>query len=324
MNAEIFVEWLRRQGHRIIRTASSFWCDQGPRVYQAVPHHLRIQPSERELRQLLLGERAVALRYSTPLQAALGKVSYHVVLEGASYSLGLLSANARSTVQRGLKRCHVEQISLNRLAEEGWRLQRDILERQGRVGSLDRKKWERLSMAAKDLPGFEAWGAIVQGDLAATILTACVDGVCYMLYPQSHRDYFASYANNALAYTVTHEMLSRPGAEAIFYGLHSLDAPASVDEFKFRMGYTARPVRQRVLFHPWLRPLVNRASYVALRYLRHWRPNSSPLAKTEGVCRFYLEGRRPSDKQRWPECLRHETPRSAVTADGEPIATPGG
>jgi hypothetical protein len=234
MNAEIFVEWLRRQGHRIIRTPSSYWCDQGPRVYQAVPHHWCIQPSEQELRQLLREEQAIALRYSTAIEATRGKASYHVVLEGAGYGLKLLSANARSTVQRGLKRCRVAPIPLSRLAEEGWRLQRDTQERQGRVGSLDQKRWERLCVAAQDLPGFEAWGAIVHDDLTATILTACVDGVCYMLYPQSHRDYFASYVNNALAYTVTHEMLSRPGVERIFYGLHSLDAPGSVDEFKFR------------------------------------------------------------------------------------------
>jgi hypothetical protein len=324
MNTEIFVEWLRRQGHRVIRTPSSYWCDQGPRVYQAVPHHWRVQPSEQELRQLLLGERVIALRYSTPIEAAHGKASYHVVLEGAGYGLERLSANARSTVQRGLKRCRVAPIPLNRLAAEGWRLQSDTQERQGRVGSLDPKRWERLTLAAQDLPGFEAWGALVHGDLAATILTACVDGVCYMLYPQSHRDYFASYVNNALAYTVTHEMLSRPGVEAIFYGLHSLDAPASVDEFKFRMGYVARPVRQRVLFHPWLRPVVNRASHAALRYLRQLRPASPTLAKAEGVWRFYLDGQRPLHQQPWPGCLRQEPASSVMTTPVEPFATPGG
>jgi hypothetical protein len=324
MNAEIFAEWFRRQGHRIVRTASSFWYDQGPRVYQALPHHWCIQPSERELRELLLGERAIALRYSTPIQAAHGKVSYHVVFEGVSYSLEALSANARSKIQRGLKRCRVEPISLNRLAQEGWRLQRDTLERQCRVGSLDQKKWQRLTMAVNDLPGFEAWGAIVRGDLAATILTACIDGVCYMLYPQSHRDYFDSYVNNALAYTVSHEMLSRRGVRMIFYGLHSLDAPASVDEFKFRMGYIARPVRQRVLFHPWLRPFVNRASHAVLRRLLRWRRNSPSLAKAEGMWRFYLDGQRPAHKQKWPECLGPETGGPLVTADGDAIATPGG
>jgi hypothetical protein len=61
---------------------------------------------------------------------------------------------------------------MERLAAEGWILQRDTPERQGRVGSVDRRRWQRLSLAARDLPGFEAWGAIVEAHLAATILTA--------------------------------------------------------------------------------------------------------------------------------------------------------
>ena len=43
MNSETFAEWLRRQGHRVYRTASSYWYEAGPRVLQAFPlslgHH---------------------------------------------------------------------------------------------------------------------------------------------------------------------------------------------------------------------------------------------------------------------------------------------
>jgi hypothetical protein len=99
-------------------------------------------------------------------------------------------------------------------------------------------------------------------------------------------------------------MLSRPGIKSIFYGLHSLDAPASVDEFKFRMGYTAKPVRSRVVFHSWLKPVFNRYSHAAVRRLLAWRPGDPILAKAEGMMRFYLEGRRPLAEQQRPECLK--------------------
>jgi hypothetical protein len=303
MTAEVFAEWLCRQGYRVVRTASSFWYDQGPRVYQAFPHHWLIRPSDGELLELLRRERAIALRYSAPFDAESGKISYHVVYEDVPYGFGTLSGNARSKVQRGLRRCEIERISMERLAEEGWHLQRDTLERQRRVGSVNRERWQCLSLAARDLPGFEAWGAIVEGKLAATILTACMEGTCYMLYPQSDRRYFTSYVNNALAYTVTREMLSRRGVQGIFYGLHSLDAPPSVDEFKFRMGYRAKPVRQRVLFHPWVRPFCNRVSHALAKRLLRLRPSSPGLAKGEGMLRFHLEGQRPAEEQRWPECV---------------------
>ncbi len=80
MNVENFAEWLRRQGHHVVRSKSSYWYDAGPRVFQAFPYHWLIEPSPGELRGLTLGRAIAALRYSAPLSAAEGFVSYHVVL----------------------------------------------------------------------------------------------------------------------------------------------------------------------------------------------------------------------------------------------------
>ena len=85
--------------------------------------------------------------------------------------------------------------------------------------------------------------------------------------------------------------LSRPGVTGMFYSLHSLDARSGVDQFKYRMGYGAQPVRQRVAFHPWAAPFFNRATHAALRRLAQWQPGAPVLAKAEGMLRFYLEGR---------------------------------
>jgi hypothetical protein len=79
MNAEVFAEWLRRQGHRVIRTPSSYWYEAVPRVYQAFPYHWLITPRDEELYQMLGENHAVGLRYSTPLDSHLGAVSYHSV-----------------------------------------------------------------------------------------------------------------------------------------------------------------------------------------------------------------------------------------------------
>ena len=49
MNAEVFADWLAIQGHRVIKTANSYWFDQGPRAFQAFPYHHLINPGEREL-----------------------------------------------------------------------------------------------------------------------------------------------------------------------------------------------------------------------------------------------------------------------------------
>ncbi len=69
------------------------------------------------------------------------------------------------------------------------------------------------------------------------------------------------------------------------------------------MGFTAQPVRQRVMFHPWLAPLANDTSSALVKRLTARYPTVAPLAKAEGMLRFYCEGKRPPAEQEWPEGL---------------------
>jgi len=305
MNAEVFAEWFRLQGHRVIRTPSSYWCEIGPRVYQAFPYHWLIDPQDGEPYQLLSENKAIGLRYSTSSGALQGKISYHAVYEDDSYDLSALSTKMRTKVRRGLKYVNVKPIPVERLATEGWTLRSETSVRQGRVGAESPAWWHRLCLSAEDLPGFEAWGAIHEGQLVAALLAFTCDDTCSILYQQSATEYLRYKINNALTYAFTLEALGRSGISQIFYGLHSLDAPSSVDEFKFHMGYTAKPVRQRVVFHPWLTPVFNSASHAVVMQLLRWRPGQPTLAKTEGMIRFYLEGKRPLNEQNWPECLTY-------------------
>ena len=309
MTPEIFAEWLRRQGHRIFRTESSYWHSQGPRVYQAFPYHWVIEPQEDELLNLLKEKKAIGLRYSTPVTAAEGQISYHAVYERPSYGFEKLGKWARKNVRRGLRKCTVEPVTFERLAQEGFALQVDTLARQGRKLEISRSTWETRCLAARGLPGFEAWGALADGNLAASVITFQMNDCAYMLYQQCRRDYLRDHVNNALGFVVTQTLIHRPEINSILYGLHSLDAPPSVDEFKFRMGYTAKPLRQRVTFHPLLRPLFNTLSHAALKGLLRMQPGNVTLSKTEGMVRFYLQGRHPLEAQNWPKVLTgHKAP----------------
>ncbi len=310
MNVETFAEWLRRQGHQVIRTPSSYWYEAGPRVFQAFPYHWLIQPSAGELRGLTLGRGIAALRYSTPLDAPQGMVSYHVVLRGP-YTLDMLRAQARNGVRRGLSRFKVERIAFERLAGEGWSLQADTLERQERTKSMDQAEWQRICRAADGLPGFEAWGAICDGELAAALLTARIDDRWCVPYALSRSKFLREHVNNALFYAVCCDLLARKGVAEIFFTLQSLDAPESVDEFKFRMGLQPVPVRQRVVFHPLLRPLATRRSYAFLLGRLDRDPGNPLLAKAEGMLRFHLAGKHPLEDQEWPACLAEVRPQAA-------------
>ena len=303
MNAGIFAEWLRCQGYTVKKTESSYWYNAFPKVYQAFPYNWLIDPSEEELRELLCENRAIALRYSTKLEKPIGHISYHIVYNKDSYSLNDLKSTHRRNARIGLKNCIVEPISFERMAEEGFYLELDTLKRQKRKGRLDKKSWRNRFLSASELPGFEPWGAIVDGRLAATIFTFQAEDCCHLLFHQSNRKYLKARVNNALTFEVTKSMVERKKNWLLNYGLHSLDAPQSVDNFKFRMGYEPMEVRQRVVFHPSLKKFINKLSYKGVVQLLKFNKESHILAKAEGMTRFYLEGKLKIEMQKWPQCL---------------------
>lgn len=316
MNQETFAEWLRRQGHQVIQSEFGGWYNAGPRVFQSFPYGDVIQPSEAQLQRLMLESGIAALRYSTPLDAPQGMISYHVILKGP-YLLENLSHQSRTNIQRGLCACHVQPIPLTRLAEEGWLLQSDTLKRQGRLGSMSQAQWQRICLSAQDLPGFEGWGAIIEDELAASLLTVRVGDTFYVPYAQCLYKYMDRHVNHALFYISASAMISGSGIRKIFYSLHSLDAPESINEFKFRMGFSALPVRQRVVFHPLLFPLANATSLRLLQKTIKRYPESHYAAKAEGMLRFYLQGQKPMEQQDWPRCLTGFKESILKTAAGE-------
>lgn len=302
MNAETFAEWMRRQGHQVYRTASSYWYDAGPRVLQAFPYHWQIAPNEKEIRDLMFKNGVIALRYSTSMNFPNGMVSYHVVLH-KPYELEMLRSQARNGVKRGLEHFKVEQISFERLATEGWVLQQDTLERQDRLRSMRQPEWERLCRSADGLPGFETWAAISNGELAGAVIICRIDDVFNVPYAMSHSRFLADHVNNAVFFSVSREMLGREGVSGIFFTVQSLDAPANVDEFKFRMGFEPKVVRQRVDFHPFLNPFATQAVHALTQKLLQRDPSNPRLAKAEGMLRFHVQGKRDIAEQTWSECL---------------------
>jgi hypothetical protein len=55
------VEWLRRQGHRLVFSPGTCWYDAAPGIFQAFPYHAVITPSEDELRHVFTKGRVYGL-----------------------------------------------------------------------------------------------------------------------------------------------------------------------------------------------------------------------------------------------------------------------
>ena len=315
MNPDTFAEWMRRQGNRVFRTRTSYWYEAGPRVLQAFPYHWLIQPEKNEIRDLLVQSGCLGVRYSTPLEYPGGKVSYHVVLP-PPYNLELLKTQARNGIKRGLENFKIERIPFERLASEGWALQEDTLRRQDRLRSMKQAEWERICLSARDLPGFEAWAAISGAELAGAMIICRIDDVFNVPFAMSHSKHLGNHVNNAIFYAASCEMLGREGIKEIFFTVQSLDAPASVDEFKFRMGLMPRAVCQHVDFHPWLGPFATPPVHAWTVQQLKRDPSNPTLAKAEGMLRFHLDGKCPVADQDWPDCVSAQKANLKVDPSG--------
>lgn len=293
MDQETYAEWLRAQGQVVVQTASSYWHSEGLRVYQAFPYHHMFEPSESELSDLFSRHGAVALRYCMPPECSKGCSSHAIVFEGKNYSIDVLGYRTRKNIRRGMRNCSVEAISFQRLVDEAWEVRRDTLARQGRRVNATYELWRKRYLSAADLPGFQAWGALVQDRIAGYIVTFQMGDCIYIVEHQSHRDFLDLNVNNALVFVVSENAASRPGVNSLFFGLESLDAPPRLSEFKFHMGYVAKPLRQRVVFRPRLKLFANQFSYSIMSRMVRWLPSNRRMSKARGLLRMCLAEKHP-------------------------------
>lgn len=287
MDAAAYAGFLRAMGHRVVATPSAYWFDANKLFYLSAPSHRMYSPTAEELRPLWRHFPCLGVRFAAPISGP-GRVSYQIVCDNPDFSIESLSGNIRSKVRRGLKRCEVRNVPLDEIAVAGRAANADTVSRQGRGGVLEGERWDRFFRATQATPGFEGWGAWCEGELAAFLITATFDDGVEFLLARSRSDLLAAYPNNALIFTVTEEMLVRRKAPQITFGLESLEPVGPLDEFKFGMGFEARPLRQRVVFHPLFRPLVQSAR--VRRAMQQWSERRGAdgvfWRKAAGILRF--------------------------------------
>jgi hypothetical protein len=288
MSARNFSGFLERLGHRVVETGSGAWYDANRFFFLGIPSHELRAPRSEEMHALWRA-RALGVRFTTPLGEP-GKPSYQIVCDERGYGLDLLSGNTRSKVRRGLKRCSIRRVSPVEVAERGRQANRDTLARQDRAGLLDGAKWGRFWDAVAATEGMEVWSAWVDETLAAFLVTAELGDRVEFLLARSRDDCLSAYPNNALIFHVTEEMLVRRRVAEITFGLESLEPVAPLDQFKFSMGFRAKALKQRVLFHPVLAAMLRSSAVRTL--CRRWgeaRQGGVFWRKAAGLLRFAEE-----------------------------------
>jgi len=256
MNVEQFAEFWRIQGRRVIKTQTCYWYNPQSFFFMSLPYHRLVTPSPWELTRVLLGGPSVAARFST-VPDGTGKEGGLFICSDRNYDLSSLHQKARNQTRRGLENCTVEQVDFAYLAEHGHVLNVETFQRQGRdPQTITEQQWHRYCEAASQIPDFEAWGALINGHLAAFMVAALVEDCFSILHQSSATKYLGYYPNNALVFTVTKLKLSCPEVGYVSYGLKSLDDTGGLDHFKLHMGFELKPFKDCVVFNPLLKPFL--------------------------------------------------------------------
>jgi hypothetical protein len=289
MSRVAYTAFLRAAGHRVIETESAVWYDPRPGALTAFPLHREINPTPAELRKLL--RRTFLLRYTS---ADRGIPSYFVGCDQSGYGMESLNSKARNQTRRALEQWQVVQRDGNWLAEHGKPLNRDTLIRQERALSASAERdWSRCCRAAHGRDGFEVWAAVSGPRIGAVALTFVFDEVAYILLQRSATAELPAYPNNALTFTMTQALLSRPAIRLAFYGMRSVGAPASLNHFKAGMGYTRRPVYESFVANRLVRLGLRPARALVLPLLRRFTPaKADALESIFAACKGVAEGSR--------------------------------
>jgi hypothetical protein len=268
----------------VIRGESCYWYDQTPRFCLAFPHSQPVSPGRSELRRVFRATRCLGVRFVAPPDSS-GRASYALMLDDRAYDLDSLSANSRSKVRRGLKQCEIRRVDPSFVRVHGQVANNDTLRRTG--FARDIYDWNRYWDAAAATPEVEVWGALRQNRLLAYLVAVPVEGCADILVARSADDGLRYYPNNAVLFTAARNLIQRPGIERILFGLEPLEAVAGVDSFKESMGFTRRPIRQRIVFHPFAAPIARaRATARIARALARRRSAGIFWRKLEGLLTF--------------------------------------
>jgi hypothetical protein len=283
MSPEEIAKFLEARGHRVVQTESCWWYNEyhQNRIYHAFPMHRLINPAREELAGLFQTlPKAVGLRFNGPVASG-GHESFMWVRR-KPYDLNALKSKTRNQTRRGLENFEVKPIAWDELISIAREAHRDTLgrHREDGNGSLG------FEVALGACPAYEAWAASIKGHLAAFAITLWVEDWIHILLQRSVTADLKLYPNNALIFATVSELLSRPGVNAVSFGVESLVSLDSLEHFKSGMGFSKEAVRQHFVVPRWVRPLLNPVTGGSINLLTHFLPGNQRLQKVAGVYRI--------------------------------------
>jgi hypothetical protein len=246
----------------VIQTASAFWIDVRPRVFQTAPPFNFNQINQDEVDEVFASRKVLACRwFSSKGYATTSDYADSCTLLYAAYppyDLSSLNQKARNQTRRGLERVEVRRIDLDEKAERlAYRVYSDNVRRLKLFRAEEQidRRWQAWVNTIRKSECVEFWSAWQDQDLLAFTVTVRTALRTEVVLQRSSNSALSLYPNNALVYTVTKDAFDR-GSQLVSFGLSAFTGDkGGLHRFKINMGFKAFPLQEHYQWHPWVRNL---------------------------------------------------------------------
>jgi len=271
-----FTAWLAQQGDPIHYAAGIPWTTYRGAITPASAGPVFVTPTANEIATLLRESGTWFARFcSDPVER---ESSWWYVMCDA-YDPSKISANVRSKISRGRRRCTVRRLEPAWLAEHGYPCYLAAHARYSNARPGKREDFHRNALTAIGGP-VEYWGVFC-GEALAGYLQCLIDGnhVCtnVIKYDPAYLKDYSSYA--LISHVIQVYVVER--GMVLNNSTRSISHDTNVQSFLLGMGFRRQFCRLNVVYHPWLgvvvralyptrelvRRLPNRGSTAALRTL---------------------------------------------------------
>lgn len=184
---------------------------------------------------------------------------YELIVDDKNYGFGSISSSKRRHhIRWALKRCVVKKVSFDSVVDDAGLLIWDTHRRQNRVfNSAVMAMWKNYFRLAESNPLFEAWVALVRGQLAAMCIVIMSGDGAYIEMTFSRTHFLKFHPVDSLVFVVTQQLILKDGVNFVSYGKRPIIGEAeSLVSFKESMGFKKIPVKERIEISPFLKPIL--------------------------------------------------------------------
>jgi hypothetical protein len=248
-------DFCRARGARFFVVAGLFWMSRGLRLFSPWPASQPISLSQQDLRNVW--KQGVLFLHYTISNGNPFFPGYDLIVDDKSYGFeNITSSKRRHNIRWALKHCRVERITFESLVKSGGSLIADTHRRQGRdFNEAVLEMWKNYFRLAESNPLFEAWGAFVSDQLAASHVCITVGDGVYIEMTFSSTDLLKFHPVDALCFVSTQQAIGREGVTHVSYGRRPITGEAEgLVNFKESMGFRKVLVKERVEVNPILKP----------------------------------------------------------------------